>query len=202
MNTKSISGAAKVICARMGRPNAVGATIAVALDAGGWLHTDDTATELVRLRLLLNAQPAELSEAQLEALIDSGNGALNDYYHERACSCSEWPGSCASSGDYFVGFWDTDAFAIGAAAVVGMWESMRAPAEVDEIARLRDRVAELESARRTPAGLSEAELSRTASGAYRCVCGHWDNVHGPFCFAEVCKCFRFAHPQPVEDGAS
>ncbi|MFB6517470.1 hypothetical protein [Streptomyces sp. NPDC056401] len=50
MNTRSISGAAKVICARMGRPNAVGATIAVALDAGGWLNTEDTAAELVRLR--------------------------------------------------------------------------------------------------------------------------------------------------------
>ncbi|MCP3758178.1 hypothetical protein [Streptomyces sp. TBY4] len=50
MNTKSISGAAKVICARMGRPNAVGATIAVALDAGGWLNTEDAAVELVRLR--------------------------------------------------------------------------------------------------------------------------------------------------------
>ncbi|MFJ3834503.1 hypothetical protein ACIPY6_03180 [Streptomyces sp. NPDC090054] len=137
MNTKSIAGAARVICEAMGRPNAVPATIAVALDAGGWLNTGDAAAELVRLRLLQNAQPAELSEPQLEALIDAGNAARNDYYHERACSCSEWPAGCVTDPDYANGYWDSDTFAIAAAAVVGAWESMRTPAEADEIARLR-----------------------------------------------------------------
>ncbi|MFJ3173757.1 hypothetical protein ACIPJK_23660 [Streptomyces roseus] len=47
-----------------------------------------------------------------------------------------------------------------------------------------------------PAGLSEIELRRTPSGSYRCTCGHWDNVHGPFCFAEVCECGSFTHPGP------
>lgn len=250
MNTKSIAGAARVICEAMGRPSAVPATIAVALDAGGWLNLAETAAELVRLRLLQNAMPAELSEAQLEALIDAGNRALNDYYHERACSCSEWPKSCASSVWNFSGAWDTDAFAIGAAAVVGVWESMRAPAEADEIARLRSdrvedraqfeeyrtlvatlraRVAELEaltpaaiqtclkcgagyylahgcaicqfkgilaSHQKQAAGLTAAELKQTAPGAYQCQCGHWDNVHGPFCFVEVCECGSFTHPGP------
>lgn len=49
MNTRSISGAARVICEAMGR-NRVPATIAVALDAGGWLNTSEAAAELVALR--------------------------------------------------------------------------------------------------------------------------------------------------------
>ncbi|MFJ3923078.1 hypothetical protein [Streptomyces sp. NPDC090022] len=52
---------------------------------------------------------------------------------------------------------------------------------------------------RNGAGLSEVELRRTAPGTYRCTCGHWDNVHGPFCFAEACECGNFAYPQPAED---
>ncbi|MFE6080033.1 hypothetical protein [Streptomyces virginiae] len=158
MNTRSISGAARVICEAEGKPNAVPATIAVALDATGWLNTEEVQAELVRLRLLQNAQPAELSEAQLEALIDAGNEALNDYYHERACSCSDWPQSCSSSAWNFAGAWDTDAFAIGMASVIGAWESMRAPAEVDEIARLRDRVAELEAELRTVVAARDAQI--------------------------------------------
>ncbi|MCY0921873.1 MULTISPECIES: hypothetical protein [unclassified Streptomyces] len=43
------------------------------------------------------------------------------------------------------------------------------------------------------AGLTEAELSATADGTYRCVCGHWDNVHGPHCYAESCRCGSFEH---------
>ncbi|MER6778478.1 MULTISPECIES: hypothetical protein [unclassified Streptomyces] len=97
-----------------------------------------------------NAQPAELTEVQLEALIDAGNGARNDYYHERACSCSEWPEGCATDPDYANGYWDSDTFAISAAAVVGAWESMRAPAEADELALLRARLAELEALKPAP----------------------------------------------------
>ncbi|MFD6970722.1 hypothetical protein [Streptomyces sp. NPDC059949] len=145
MNTRSIAGAARVICEAEGKPNAVPATIAVALDATGWLNTTETQAELVRLRLLQNAQPAALSEAQVDALADAGNRALNDHYHEELCHCSDWPKGCASSGNYFAGSWDTAAFGIGMAAVIGVWESMRAPAEADEIARLRARVAELEA---------------------------------------------------------
>lgn len=145
MNTLSIGAASRIICGAMAK-NRVPATIAVALDANGFLHTVETAAELVRLRLLQNAQPAELTEAQTDALADAGNRALNDHYHEDLCHCSDWPESCASSGNYFAGRWDTAAFSIGMAAVIGAWESMRAPAEADEIARLRARVAELEAA--------------------------------------------------------
>lgn len=157
MNTRSISGAARVICEAEGRANAVPATIAVALDAAGWLNTPDTAAELVRLRLLLNAQPATLTEDQTDALADAGNQALNDHYHDDLCHCSDWPESCASSGNYFAGSWDTAAFSIGMAAVIGLWESMRAPAEADELSRLRTRVAELEAERHvTNEALSDA----------------------------------------------
>ncbi|MFZ3494583.1 hypothetical protein ACODT5_15390 [Streptomyces sp. 5.8] len=73
MNTRSISGAAKVICARMGRPNAVGATIAVALDAGGWLNTEDTAAELVALRARVAELEAAAKVSRTEAIADVGD---------------------------------------------------------------------------------------------------------------------------------
>lgn len=75
-----------------------------------------------------DSKPAELSEAQIDALADAGNRALNDHYHEDLCSCSAWPEGCVSSGSYFAGSWDTAAFHIGMAAVIGAWEAMRAPA--------------------------------------------------------------------------
>lgn len=59
MNTQSIAGAARVICEALGRPSAVPATIAVALDAGGWLNLAETAAELRTLR----ARVAELETA-------------------------------------------------------------------------------------------------------------------------------------------
>ncbi|MET9465844.1 hypothetical protein ABZY44_13755 [Streptomyces sp. NPDC006544] len=144
MNTKSIAGASRVICEAMGRPNAVPATIAVALEAGGWLNTTEAQAELVRLRLLQNAVPAELTEAQTDALAEAGNRALNDYYHDDLCHCSDWPESCATTGGrYFAGRWDTAAFDIGMAAVIGAWESMRATVEADELAGLRDAAADV-----------------------------------------------------------
>lgn len=43
----------------------------------------------------------------------------------------------------------------------------------------------------TAGGLTAQELALTPDGTYRCKCGHWDNVHGPFCFAAVCNCGKF-----------
>ncbi|MEU8760705.1 hypothetical protein [Streptomyces sp. NPDC048659] len=100
--------------------------------------------ELDRLRLLLDAQPADLTEAQLDALAAAGNRALNDHYHDDLCHCREWPESCATRG-YFPGMWDTGAFDIGLGAVLGLWESMRGDATAGELAALRARVAKLES---------------------------------------------------------
>ncbi|MFD9306102.1 hypothetical protein ACFWCB_26195 [Streptomyces sp. NPDC060048] len=142
MNTRSIGGAAKVICSRLGRPNAVGATIAVALDASGWLHTTETAAELVRLRLLQDAQPASLTPEQLQALDEAGSRAANDAAHEAQCACSTWPAACSSG--YYATQWDCDITA-ALPAVIGRWEAMRARVELAELARLRDRVAELEA---------------------------------------------------------
>lgn len=68
----------------------------------------------------MNEIPADL----LDQLIDTGNKALNDHYHERACACSQWPASCATSG-YFFGMYDTDAFAIGLPAVITAYEQAK-----------------------------------------------------------------------------
>jgi hypothetical protein len=63
-----------------------------------------------------DTQP-DLPAGLLDQLIDTGNKALNDYYHERACSCSAWPGACATVGISH-GQWDTDAFAIALPAII------------------------------------------------------------------------------------
>lgn len=93
-------------------------------------------------------EPVALTEEQLDALAAAGNRALNDHYHDDLCLCREWPESCATRG-YFPGMWDTGAFDIGLGAVLGLWESMRADTAAAELARLRARVAELETERHT-----------------------------------------------------
>ncbi|MDT9688155.1 hypothetical protein Q5762_07265 [Streptomyces sp. P9(2023)] len=127
------------------------------LDGLGMLVPEGGAAELERLRLLLNAQPVELTEEQRDALSDAGNRALNDHYHQDLCACRDWPASCASSGNYFMGTWDTAAFDIGMGAVLGLWESMRADSPSAELVALRARVAELEAERHaTNEALSDA----------------------------------------------
>ena len=125
----------------------MGSRGADALIDAGMLVEPGGAAELERLRGLLNAQPVTLTEAQIEALEDAGNGALNDFHHEDQCGCSEYPEGCATDPQYRreVGFWDTAAFATGMAAVIGLWESMRADTAAEELGRLRARVAELEA---------------------------------------------------------
>ncbi|WP_327162058.1 hypothetical protein [Streptomyces zaomyceticus] len=124
----------------------IGASGAQGLLDAGMLVEPGGAAELERLRLLLGAQPVELTEEQLSALVEAGNGAMSDYYHERACACSEYPAGCATNPTYRreFGYWDTDAFAVGMGAVLGVWESIRADAATAELAVLRARVAELE----------------------------------------------------------
>jgi hypothetical protein len=81
--------------------------------------------------------PATLPTELLEQLIDTGNKALNDYYHERACPCSTWPVKCASwksPGDMFFGYWDTDAFAIALPAIIAAYEQARQSAAKAECA--------------------------------------------------------------------
>lgn len=68
--------------------------------------------------------PLDLPEPTLEALIDVGNRALADYYHERACSCSTWPEACHSKLKAVL--WETDAFAIALPALLGAWQEMQA----------------------------------------------------------------------------
>lgn len=89
----------------------------------------------------------ELTEQQLEALINAGNHALSDYYHERQCHCSEYPAGCVTNPGYRrdAGYWDTDAFAIGVQAVLGVWELLRNDRHASELEELRARVAELEA---------------------------------------------------------
>ena len=130
----------------------IGSRAAETLLAVGMLVEPGGAAELERLRGLLNAQPVTLTEAQIEALEDAGNGALNDFHHEDQCGCSEYPEGCATDPQYRreVGFWDTAAFATGMAAVIGLWESMRADTAAEELGRLRARVAELEALKPAP----------------------------------------------------
>jgi NTP pyrophosphatase (non-canonical NTP hydrolase) len=73
--------------------------------------------------------PPTLSPDLLDLLIDAGNKALNDHYHERACSCPTWPEKCASwkaPGDMFFGYWDTDAFGVGLPAIIAAYEQHKA----------------------------------------------------------------------------
>ncbi|TLQ43453.1 hypothetical protein [Streptomyces marianii] len=138
MNTKRVNAAADVIHAAMQQGQTLPATIAEVLELACLLQSPETANEMERLRSLTNAQPAHLTEAQLDALSEAGNRALNDHYHTDLCHCGDWPASCASSGDYFMGTWDTGAFHISLGAVLGLWESMRADAAAAELARLRE----------------------------------------------------------------
>lgn len=62
MNTESIRRAAEVIHAAEKR-STVPVTLAIALDAAGWLNTPETAAELSRLR----ARVAELERPEVEA---------------------------------------------------------------------------------------------------------------------------------------
>lgn len=68
---------------------------------------------------------APIPAALLDTLIDTGNKALNDHYHDELCSCRQWPASCASSRDYFPGAWDTNAFAIALPAIIAAYEKAR-----------------------------------------------------------------------------
>ncbi|MFJ7525150.1 hypothetical protein ACIQ1S_09505 [Streptomyces griseus] len=114
--------------------------------------------------------PVELTEQQLDALIDAGNQTLNDHYHESQCHCDAWPTSCVSSGGYFMGAWDTDAFAIGVPAVLALWETLRNDRHKAKVAELRAdnkalraRIAELTAAPADEAAeLTEAEAELEA----------------------------------------
>lgn len=90
-------------------------------------------------------EPLDLPDPTLEALIDVGNKALADYYHERACSCSTWPESCHSKLGAWQ--WETDAFAIALPAILAAWQGMQAaPAQPEPVActeRLGDAVCTL-----------------------------------------------------------
>jgi hypothetical protein len=164
MPARELNSLADVILAAMraGRQTAMG--IAVALSDAGRVVSEGGAAELSRLQALVNAQPADLSVPQLEALIDAGNGALADYYHERACACSDYPAGCATNPGYAraAGFWDTDAFAVGAPAVIGLWEVLRAADTVGEVAVLNAALAESRERAAEAAGRVSALRARNA----------------------------------------
>lgn len=111
----------------------------------GMLVEEGGATRLARAESLLNAQPAQLTEEQTQALAAAGNRAVNDQIHDDLCACDPWPERCLSRGGYFAGYWDTSKIDMALPAVIGLWESMRSPETAAELARLRARVAELEA---------------------------------------------------------
>ena len=63
------------------------------------------------------------TEPLLDQLIDVGNKALADHYHEDLCHCSTWPDACASGLKAFT--WDTNAFAIALPAILAAYEKKR-----------------------------------------------------------------------------
>ncbi|BFP50067.1 hypothetical protein KCMC57_64350 (plasmid) [Kitasatospora sp. CMC57] len=116
----------------------------------------------------MTTTPPELPNELLEQLIDAGNKALNDYYHERACACSAWPKKCASwksPGDMFFGYWDTDAFAIGVPAIIAAHEQGKAQAATQSIAAATGLVARL-------AAVGEKALGEQRH-AKLCGCDQW-----------------------------
>jgi hypothetical protein len=84
-------------------------------------------------------RPLALHEAQIDALVASGNRAVNDAVHEDLCHCDSWPEKCLSSGGFFQGYWDLGGLETAIPAVLGLWESMRG----GELARLQARAEEL-----------------------------------------------------------
>jgi len=100
-------------------------TVIFALSEVGSLVTPGGAFELERLRLLMKAQPAALTEEQIEALVDAGDRVVNDATHEDMCACDGWPTECRYFRD---GQWDMGGLAVAIPAIVGLWEVMRAAA--------------------------------------------------------------------------
>jgi hypothetical protein len=159
---------------------------AFALESAQLLQSPETAAELARLR-----KYAENRQSREEELL-------------------------ATMGQYDL-LTAPDAWALGM-TVISHLEGPHRPSAAEElepglrrlIEQLQTRVAELEQqlagkdrqADEDPityvlpeaaGGLTAQELALTPDGTYRCKCGHWDNVHGPFCFAAVCDCGKFAH---------
>ncbi|MFF5670318.1 hypothetical protein ACFY8S_09300 [Streptomyces hygroscopicus] len=140
-DTKALTSLADLICRaqKQGRRTPMG--IAMAIASARTLPPSEQ-SELERLRQLVDASPAELTEAQAEALAEAGNRFLNEENHEDLCFCDGWPEACVSG--YTRSTWDSAAMEQALPAVIGLWESLRTESESRELRRLRVRVAELE----------------------------------------------------------
>ncbi|MGW6598463.1 hypothetical protein [Streptomyces sp. NPDC055036] len=162
-----------------GRRTAAG--IAAALESAGLLMSPETAAELTKLRALLNAEPAELTPEQIDALAAAGNRVVNDAFHEDLCMCDAWPKECLSSGGFFQGYWDTSRFDTAMPAVIALWEVMRNDRDAAKVAELRARVAELEAAQDRAVG-DHAMVCRECNAPVLWVDsenGGWWNHTGP-----------------------
>lgn len=159
-DAKALNSLADLICRaqKQGRRTPMG--IAMAIDSARALPLSEK-SELERLRQLVDAAPAELSEAQIEALAEAGNRFLNEENHEDLCLCDGWPEACVSG--YTRSNWDSGAMEQALPAVIGLWESLRSEAEGRELRRLRARVAELEAERHTT-NEALAELTESTRG--------------------------------------
>ncbi|MFJ9029757.1 hypothetical protein ACIRQP_14735 [Streptomyces sp. NPDC102274] len=111
------------------------------------------------LRALLNAEPAELTAEQVDALAAAGNRAVNDASHEDLCACDAWPEKCLSSGRYFQGYWDTGVLDTAMPAVISLWEVMRNGRDAAKVTELR---AELVGLR---AVVADAAVGNVAAAA-------------------------------------
>jgi hypothetical protein len=108
----------------------------------------------------------DISEGMLDALIDQGNRALNDFYHERACSCDGYPAKCATPSLFF-GLWDTDAFAVALPAIIARYEELKNRTDENlrfEVGKTYRRVR-----------MSHSSLATVVSVSDMFATGRWDN---------------------------
>ncbi|MFI1889879.1 hypothetical protein [Streptomyces jumonjinensis] len=166
------------------------------MSTAGWVAPEKTTAlraRVAELESLMGAQPADLSEAQVDALAAAGNRALNDAIHDDVCACDAWPEACRSSSPYWMGYWDTSALDTAMPAVIGLWESMRAAGDAGELGRLRARVAELETELGRYVG-HEPTIAEELAFRGRCL----DAVHAVCDDAER-QATRWEQPLPVPE---
>lgn len=68
--------------------------------------------------------PLSLTRAELEALGEVANEALNAYHHADQCGCDLWPQTCATPA-YRPGMWDTSAWYPALPAILAAWAQLR-----------------------------------------------------------------------------
>lgn len=75
--------------------------------------------ELIKL-----STPMPLTDDELNLLSDFANRLINDDNHRNLCGCDAWPEKCISTGNYFMGAWDTSVIEEVLRQVLGAWATL------------------------------------------------------------------------------